>query len=78
MPTSNGRVCKANMYLPQYQVEDWLPQASDEGILDIVSEYGRVRIGDSARAGLADSIAHSVLLHIEQLALLLHKEASTD
>ena len=57
-----------------------LPQAKGkpleqlEGELELRSSFDVSSIADSARSGLADSVAQGILLHIKQFALLLHRE----
>ena len=45
-----------------------------EGELHLRSDFGVSSIADSARSGLADSVAQGILLHIKELALLLYRE----
>ncbi len=50
------------------------PMAQLENELQLRSYFGNLSMGDTARSGMADSLAQGILLHIKELAMLLYRE----
>lgn len=45
-----------------------------ESVLDLPTAFGTLLLSDSARAGMADAIAQSILYEIKSLSMLLQCE----